>query len=168
MYKPPKSRMPLSGAREPGVYRHLAPLTRTEPCVRARSGPFRKRSHATSQHDLPAFSPLECYQIALWSRQSIDRLLSRLDRGPRCSRKPAAWCGAIQVLEWVRERLARTDELIRHPEKIQDARELAALLNNIAVLTRLAEEAMQVIKREEAELALAKQPPLLWRDQNLH
>jgi hypothetical protein len=81
-------------------------------------------------------------------RQAIDRLLSGLPQRQRTARLPLQWVQSLRVLRWVRSRLARIDELLSHPERIDDAGELAALLIHSGALSAIAAEAMLTLHRK--------------------
>jgi len=60
----------------------------------------------------------------------------------------------------VRDKLARIDELVSHPERIRDAGELAALLIHSKLLSAIADRAMLTVERKSGEpvTAIAKAP----------
>jgi hypothetical protein len=134
---------------------------------RARAGAAHLRPcvHSTAGHDLQAASLKDRHRISVRRRQEIDRLLSRL-AGWRPERYPIRLVQTLKILKWIRARLDRTDELIRHPERIRDPGELAALLRDAMVLAKLAEQAMHVAHRSDARrrpAARTPEPRLSWQ-----
>lgn len=92
-------------------------------------------------------TPRDRHRLSVQHRQAIDRLLSALPRPQRTVRLPLRLMQSLQVLRWVRSRLARIDELLCHPERIVDPGELAALLIHTGALSAIASEAMIAIDR---------------------